>query len=774
MSPTKDTAPTASATRLFREAEAYCAKLGGGAHLGSINSYDEKTRINAAFTSFPFFSELKQVWIGLSNIDPSTGKPSDGWRWSDGRTFDSKLHFEEWAPEMNKQPKASEAKCVYVDTEDEFKWKAEDCDTFKLPEMLCERYEDKCASDANTCSDKDACVMSQLDGDTYCACKPDQQISSNGKTCEACKAGQCTFKVGPKAPAGTSVVVRTLNVPHDQMISDGGIQVRVTSLTHSGTAGLCPQVSDSLVVRHVDDHSGEFTECWNADHPELVFDLKTPCRNGPEHSGFPKGKTVTMKPGNPCAGKVGGRIELVATEVVKGGELVVINPVITLGKTVTPDNIKCYQCGDADWIVSENGLEYHLLSDGIGRTFVEAENACQKLGGGAHLGSLTDEGEKFALNRAFADKISGLTDVWFGLTNYNILKNEILSDSKMFWTDGQEFDPSGEKDWWEWKAGSMPDMTKEVCTWVDTKDSYKWGAGDCRKTTKPAAICERFEDACATASQFQASGGCGSKEDGGSGKGICLNQLNGQYYCSCPEGEQLSPFVEDVGAHHCQKCPESGCTFSLQGIALNSNTTANENHMAVQVVRHVRIPADHSVTNIGFTATLTVPGGAPCPLIKNSFGVRHVDGYTGEYTYCSDGGADGGLTVDMTKCNGARNSMNVDRHASAGDPCVGKIGGRLELVGFAYGVDQQLQVDAPLLTVTLSDGPVADECVAGAGVKTKKKKGVVVVVVFLVLLLVVGGGYAAKVRYERPTVHYSIQVNDDDDDMIDDDDIGGL
>ena len=89
-----------------------------------------------------------------------------------------------------------------------------------------------------------------------------------------------------------------------------------------------------------------------------------------------------------------------------------INPVITLGKTVTPDNIKCYQCGDADWIVSENGLEYHLLSDGIDRTFVEAENACQKLGGGAHLASLTDEGEKFALNRAFADKISGLTDVW--------------------------------------------------------------------------------------------------------------------------------------------------------------------------------------------------------------------------------------------------------------------------------------------------------------------------------------------------------------------------
>ena len=128
-----------------------------------------------------------------------------------------------------------------------------------------------------------------------------------------------------------------------------------------------------------------------------------------------------MKPGNPCAGKIGGRIELMATEVVGGGELRVVNPVLTLGNTLTPSNIKCYQCGDADWIVSEKGLEYHLLDDGVARTFVEAEQACQKLGGGAHLGSLTDEGEKYALNRAFSDKIKGLTDVWFGLTNYDML-----------------------------------------------------------------------------------------------------------------------------------------------------------------------------------------------------------------------------------------------------------------------------------------------------------------------------------------------------------------
>ena len=69
VSPVKDTT-TAAAPRLFKDAEAYCSRLGGGAHLGSIQTEDEKNRINQAFTAFPFFADLKSVWIGLSNLDP--------------------------------------------------------------------------------------------------------------------------------------------------------------------------------------------------------------------------------------------------------------------------------------------------------------------------------------------------------------------------------------------------------------------------------------------------------------------------------------------------------------------------------------------------------------------------------------------------------------------------------------------------------------------------------------------------------------------------------
>ena len=86
--------------------------------------------------------------------------------------------------------------CVYVDTVNNFKWTVANCNTYKLPELLCERYEDKCASDANTCAVKSSCI-NQLDGDLYCACKDSEQVSANGKTCETCQDGSCTFKVGP-------------------------------------------------------------------------------------------------------------------------------------------------------------------------------------------------------------------------------------------------------------------------------------------------------------------------------------------------------------------------------------------------------------------------------------------------------------------------------------------------------------------------------------------------------------------------------------------------
>ena len=72
----------------------YCSRLGGGSHLGSIVTFDAKTRINAAFTDFPFFKDLDKVWIGLSNINPQSGATTTSWFWNDGRLYDDQ--FSEW------------------------------------------------------------------------------------------------------------------------------------------------------------------------------------------------------------------------------------------------------------------------------------------------------------------------------------------------------------------------------------------------------------------------------------------------------------------------------------------------------------------------------------------------------------------------------------------------------------------------------------------------------------------------------------------------------
>jgi hypothetical protein len=79
----------------------------------------------------------------------------------------------------------------------------------------------------------------------------------------------------------------------------------------------------------------------------------------------------------------------------------------------------CDQCHASR--VSTASYRYHCkLRPNAEGTYEEAELACQTLGGGAHLGSLTDEAEKWALNSAFKSDISTLTDVWFGLTNWDM------------------------------------------------------------------------------------------------------------------------------------------------------------------------------------------------------------------------------------------------------------------------------------------------------------------------------------------------------------------
>ena len=315
--------------------------------------------------------------------------------------------------------------------------------------------------------------------------------------------------------------------------------------------------------------------------------------------------------------------------------------------------------------------------------------------------------------------------------------------------------------------------TDESCTWVDTKDNYKWGVSDCTTEKKQSAVCERFEDACTASSAFSSSGGC-------SGSAICLNQLNGQYYCSCPAGKQLGDWVPKVGAHECVPCSGGTCTFDLVGHGGGESSNkpgVDQQHQESQVVRHVTIQSDHSVQSLSFKATLVVPESSACPTTAVSLGVRHVDAYSGEYTICGAGSPDS-FSVDLRSdgaCQSARKGKSVSMTAAANNPCIGKVGGRFELVGNAFGSGELLTVQNPELIHTLSDGPVPDTCVdagvvpGGSTAGPKKKTGMLVVVVLLVLVLVIGGVYAIKGHYGRPTVHYSIQVNaDDDDDDLED------
>jgi hypothetical protein len=71
--------------RTFQEAESYCQTLGGGAHLGSVETDEERERIYQTFKESSFFNNLQYVWIGLSNVDFTMGTATEEWHWADGR-----------------------------------------------------------------------------------------------------------------------------------------------------------------------------------------------------------------------------------------------------------------------------------------------------------------------------------------------------------------------------------------------------------------------------------------------------------------------------------------------------------------------------------------------------------------------------------------------------------------------------------------------------------------------------------------------------------------
>jgi hypothetical protein len=217
------------------------------------------------------------------------------------------------------------------------------------------------------------------------------------------------------------------------------------------------------------------------------------------------------------------------------------------------------------------GLEYHMATKGS-RTFGEAEQYCSKLGGGAHLASISHEDEKVAMNGAFVDDMSSYTDVWIGLTNYDMFNDRTTAGSFM-WTDGRPF--SGPAAWWSWDVAADPALPKfdgkKLCTYVATKKGFSWAVGLCDEEKKEFAMCERYENACLAQSQFSENGGCGAVggQGTGTGDGLCLNQMNGKYYCACPPGQMLMPWVAGEGQHHCTDCQSFGddeyCTFFLAG-----------------------------------------------------------------------------------------------------------------------------------------------------------------------------------------------------------------
>ena len=253
------------------------------------------------------------------------------------------------------------------------------------------------------------CIASGKGG-FYCACPDGEQLEDwaagiGTRSCKACVGSGCTFnlqgggyntangipgtdKTAPEHRA--TQVLRYFNVGPTSRVSEINVEAMIEDqgakkdLAYTG----CPRIRDSVAVRHVDAHSGEITNCWDDDHPELVYNLQKICASNKDDRNMFASPPASehsrrMSCGNPCENKIGGRIEMVARSPGVAYKLKVTNPKLGV-KTEGVSKTECAKCQDAEWTQGMSGYEYQLepLPQEIGqnRPFMEAERYCQSLG----------------------------------------------------------------------------------------------------------------------------------------------------------------------------------------------------------------------------------------------------------------------------------------------------------------------------------------------------------------------------------------------------------
>lgn len=415
------------------------------------------------------------------------------------------------------------------------------------------------------------------------------------------------------------------------------------------------------------------------------------------------------------------------------------------------ENLQCSKCAQVDWRVGLAGLEYHLDQyENTERTWQNAEKHCVSLGLGGHLASLGSEDEKFAIGDAFLEHLPGLTKVWIGLSNLDDSGNPVADKADgtpaWRWSDGQSFEGEPADGWWEWDSEHKTVSAKKKCVYVDTKNDYKWGVADC-DTKLVAGMCERSEDSC----DANAIATCNRPDL----PGRCANAKNGTFYCICPDKFE----VPDFDPQYCVSC-DGNCKFDI--------ATPDD----VRAVRFVHVASDKQISQIKVSGSVSVN---KCPSISNNVAVYHVDQLTGVYTECYDD-THQELVFNMKKnCGASAASKKLEKSgvvSKPNNPCVGKIGGTLEMIVKTNKLGIDVTLEAPSLSVELASAE--NVCSSGTPGSNKKKDepaasgrlGLIVVIATVAVIGLAGVGFILYRKKSRvPTHAYTIQ-NDDDDEIV--------
>eukprot|EP00039_Didymoeca_costata_P019647 m.338375 g.338375 ORF g.338375 m.338375 type:complete len:769 (-) comp18397_c0_seq1:71-2377(-) len=704
--------------RNFEDAERYCRRLGGGAHLASIVDENEKLGVNKAVGQN--VEGLTKVWIGLANFEMATGSLNTNGelRWMDGQSFAGESNWWSWIQGKKPDPSSQNRQCTYIDVTNNYDWGVTDC-TDTLSTAICERFEDQCDTyGSDACADGGLCI-NDMNGAYYCACPDGQQFpDGNRKSCETCQ--DCSFTVTSgmdnTVTSSSQTVLRFVKINADSAIEDvtGGGSVEFT--------GGDPCESDMIInVRYVDPHSGQYITCdsmrWSS--------KENLC--GKTKSDF----SLKLSEEDACRGLIGGRLDLWAEVPYSGSDnsFRIMNPKMLVETSVVKD-VACHKCADAEWRVGLEGLEYHLVQ-GDQRTFWEAEQHCTLYGEGGHLASLGSEEEKYSIGNAFLEKLGDLTKVWIGLTNIDgdgNVKPDIDGQPAWAWSDGNAYEGEPEDEWWTWDENARnPEIVKK-CVYVDTKNDYKWGVADC-DSKLPGSMCERNEPVC----DSDAKKRCASTQ------GQCASDINGAYYCVCPNNMH---HLASWDLTSCVSCTGDECTYNKEKDS--------------EILRSEAIAADKSVSTIHITGKVTSCNAA-------ALSVYFRDGRSEELVPCFDS-THTELLLDTSDCV---DQLLVNMNMKTGNPCAGLVGGHIEL--WSKGATS---VVGPVLEVSTEQssglcGATSDVTTKPSGqTKAGSKKGPVVgIAVAIVVLILLGLGvyFGRKLLTRAPTHAYSIQCDTEDD-----------